>query len=104
MTKQYDEKNLIFRSVKAFGVENQFNQFHEEIGELMVAINHYRRGRCSLEDIAVEMVDVLQMIEALRNVYGIDDEMFNRIKDQQWLKLESQIEKIENMERFNEAP
>ena len=102
MTEKYDENDLIIRSIKAFGTGSQFRQFHEEVGELMVAISHYKRGRCTLEDVAVEMVDVLQMIEAVRHVFGIDDDMYNRIKDQQWLKLRSQIEKIERMEQLNE--
>lgn len=100
---QYDEADLITRSINAFGVQSQFRQFHEEVGELMVAISHYKRGRCSLEDVAVEMVDVLQMIEAVRCVFGIDDEMYNRIKDQQWLKLKSQIEHIEMKKTVNAA-
>lgn len=95
ISKEQYEDDLIVRSVKAFGIQSQFRQFHEEVGELMVAISHYMRGRCSLEDVAVEMVDVLQMIEAIRHVFGIDDAMYNRIKDQQWLKLQTQIEHVE---------
>lgn len=95
MTEKYDETDLIIRSIKTFGTGSQFRQFHEEVGELMVAISHYKRGRCTLEDVAVEMVDVLQMIEAVRRVFGIDDDMYNRIKDQQWLKLKRQIEERE---------
>jgi NTP pyrophosphatase (non-canonical NTP hydrolase) len=103
MTEKYDEKDLIIRSIKAFGVDSQFRQFHEEIGELMVAISHLKRGRCTLEDLTVEIVDVLQMIDALKYVFGVDDDMFNRIKDQQWLKLQSQIEKIEMKKTINAA-
>lgn len=92
MDNQYDKQELIEQSIKVFGVQAQFRQFHEEMGELMVAVSHYDRGRCTLEDVMVEMADVLQMIEALRKVFRISDEEFEKIQTQQWLKLKGQIE------------
>lgn len=99
MDNQIDKQDLIEKSIKVFGLSSQFRQFHEEMGELLVAVSHYDRGRCTLEDVAIEMADVLQMIDALRAVYGIPDDYFENIQKRQWLKLKSQIEARENAPR-----
>lgn len=95
MTQQYDKNDLIERSVRVFGIPGQFRQFHEEMGELLVAVSHLERKRCTLHDVAVEMADVLQMITALRALFGISDEEFEKVQDEQWLKLKRQIEERE---------
>lgn len=97
--KRKKQLKLIAESIKVFGVEGQFRQFHEEVGELMVAISHYRRKRCDREELMVEMADVLQMIDALRAVFNIDEEAFKLIQDQQWKKLKKQIKDTKSKKR-----
>ena len=90
MTK-FEKLALVHRSISVYGKESQFRQFHEEVGELIVAISHYQRGRCSLDDVIVEIADVLQMIEAIKVLFKIDNDRLNEIDIQQWKKLETQL-------------
>lgn len=87
-----DKAGLIQRSLNVYGTQSQFRQFHEEVGELMVAISHYQRGRCSLDDVIVEISDVLQMIEAIKAVFKVDEARMIEIDIQQWKKLETQMD------------
>jgi NTP pyrophosphatase (non-canonical NTP hydrolase) len=90
-----DKAALIKRAIAVYGVQSQFRQFHEEVGELMVAISHYQRKRCSLDDVIVEISDVLQMIEAIKVLFNIDENRLNEIDIQQWTKLQTQMDELE---------
>jgi len=98
---QINKKQLIEDAICTFGVARQYQQFYEEMGELMVAVSHYRRGKCSIEDLMVEIADVRQMITAIEHLFRIDTERQQEIEDRQWMKLKEQIEAYERVE--NEA-
>ena len=88
-----EKKELILKSISHYGIQSQFDQFHEEIGELMTSINHFKRNRCSLEDVIVEMIDVEQMINALKLVYEIPEDLYQTIEEKQYQKLKENMEK-----------
>ena len=54
------------------GRDASINQACEECAELIVALNHHRRGRVSEEEVCLEIADVIMMAEELRLVYGPD--------------------------------
>lgn len=86
-----EKKELINLSIKTFGEESQFDQLHEEIGELMTALNHYKRGRVNLTKVIEEIVDVEQCLDSIKEVLRIDSTEFNSIENFQWNKMREQI-------------
>lgn len=87
-----DKKDLMALSIKTFGEQSQFDQLHEEVGELMVALNHYKRGRVNLTKVIEEIVDVEQCLDTIKTLLQIDPEEYNTIENQQWNKMKKQIE------------
>lgn len=90
---QEEHKELINQSALFWGRQAQFDQLHEELGELIVALNHYKRNRCTLKDVAVEIADVRLMLSAIQIVLGIDENEYTAIEEGQWAKWKSQLEK-----------
>lgn len=46
------------------------NHWHEEVGELMQALNKFRRGNTDLTNIQEEIGDVLVLTLCLREIFG----------------------------------
>lgn len=53
------------QAVDTFGVDNQTNQAIEELAELIVAINHWRRGRVGNDAVIEEIADCYIMLRQL---------------------------------------
>lgn len=53
------------RAVDTYGKEPQINQAIEEMGELIVAINHWKRGKATKADVFSEIADVVIMCDQL---------------------------------------
>ena len=79
-------EDFLFRMGSFFGTDKNINQMCEECAELMVALNHFRRGKATVDDVALEIADVIMMAEELRLMFGPD------LVDQ---KLKSQVEVVE---------
>lgn len=62
-----DERDpiLMQRAVEVWGVRSQLDQAQEEMAECIVAINHLRRGRIEIEELAEEMADALLCFDQL---------------------------------------
>lgn len=90
-----DEKfNPIFdRWLDDYGIEAQLGQLQEECAELIVAINHYKRGRTDVGRVIEESADVLGMIMQIRHVFGprlFDDtveDLYNKLYEKLQEKL-----------------
>ena len=63
------------------GLEDQLGQFYEEIGELLQAINKYKRsnGLKTKSDIFDELVDVQITLDILKVGYGILSDTYKNI-------------------------
>lgn len=60
------ETESIFReAVERYGALPQIGMLHEEMGELMTAINQWARGRVELARVAEEVADVFIMLQQL---------------------------------------
>ena len=101
-----DKKTLIEKAICSFGVHRQFQQFSEEMGELLAAVSHFRRGKCTKEDLMVEIADVKQMLLAIQYLFGIKDDELEVIEDRQWAKLKTQMDEIVDpyVDNFDSIP
>ena len=57
-------------ALEKYGAHHQEHMLVEEMGELTTALNHYHRGRCSIDDVRLEIADVFIMIKQMRCLYG----------------------------------
>lgn len=80
-------------AVRMYGAPAQLDQFIEELAELIVAINHLRRGRADIEHVLQEMVDVDIMMEQMKIILNVKDDYFDMIKARKINKL---VEKMAN--------
>lgn len=61
------------KAVDTFGKEDQLNMATEELAELIVAINHWRRGRAGQDVVIEEIADCYIML--LQLTYIVTDSM-----------------------------
>lgn len=57
-------------AILIFGQEKQVEMAIEEMGELLVAMNQYKRGRVGVSAIQEEIADVKIMMNQLALIYG----------------------------------
>ena len=66
-------------AVQTYGMEHQIRKFHEEMGEVLTAMNKYLNGEDTLEHLAEELADLSVTTEEM--VLGFDiAEQFNHFK------------------------
>jgi len=84
-----------------YGNAAQIELAIEEMGELLVAINHYRRARCSVEAVQEEIADVKIAMDQLAMIYGeegvseFEKKKLERLKGRIIKHLEKAISKEE---------
>ena len=78
-------------AVRMYGAPAQLDQFIEELAELIVAINHLRRGRADIEHVLQEMVDVDIMMKQMKIILNVKDDYFRLIKDRKIKELGERI-------------
>lgn len=61
-------------ALNCWGDELQKSLFHEEIGEVLTAISHEKRGRCGKDAVLEELVDLQIMLNQMVILYGTDQE------------------------------
>lgn len=81
-----DEKSFetYTKLIQKHGAQAQIKQAIEEMAELMVAMSHWPRGKCSLIDIHHEVAAVHNMMEQLCVVYGINN--LDSLKEEELVK------------------
>lgn len=65
------DSQLIKLAAQLFGKDRAFNHTQEECAELIVAINHYRRGRIGPDKVAEEIADVYIMCQRIAEIIGV---------------------------------
>ena len=58
------------KAVQTWGISHQMNMASEECGELLSALNKFRRARVKKEAVIEEIADVMIMMEQLRIWFG----------------------------------
>lgn len=66
-----DAERPCLDAVHQWGVASQVGMFHEEVGELLAAINRFDRKRATLDNVAEEVADVLIVTLQLARVFGV---------------------------------
>jgi len=66
-------QSVLRRALRRYGFEAQLSMLTEECGELVAAVNRYRRGRAgAFEAMIEEMADVSILLDQMRLVYGAE--------------------------------
>lgn len=65
--------NIFKQAVDTFGADNQIGMLHEEVGELLAAINQYARGRVNKDAVVTEIADVMIMCEQMAEIFGREE-------------------------------
>ena len=86
--------NLYEEIFDIISLDDQIGYFIEEIGEILQAINHYKRGRISYNDLVSEIVDVQITLDTLKIGYKIDQYLFDNIMEEKIQKLNKNLLKL----------
>lgn len=90
MTKE-EMKKVCRQAVGKYGEEAQLRQAQEEAAELIVAINHYLRGRAfGLDDLVRELADMHIMMKQLEFILAIEGKTADYER-----RVESSIESLQ---------
>lgn len=65
-----ENQELLARAIEKWGIEAQQKQVIEECSELITAILHRQRGKCTDADVVTEIADVSIMCEQMKLIYG----------------------------------
>ncbi len=83
------EGQLMKKAIETWGADAQINQTIEECAELIVSLNHFRRGRTSHKNVASEMADVQICLEQMITIFGEDG--FQKAYDEKLKRLERRL-------------
>ena len=92
------KKILYEDAIELWGEELQIGMLHEEIGELLKALNKYRRNGCTREYavyVCDEVADVRIMLEQLLVIMGVSEDSVQAIQHDKLLRLERRIEEAQ---------
>jgi len=79
------------RAIEKWGVKAQVDQLIEECAEVIEAVSHYRRGKCSADDVRGELADLYIMVAQMRLIYG--EEMCDEAIAEKLESLEAKLER-----------
>ena len=87
--------NIFKQAVDTFGADHQIGMLHEEVGELLAAINQYARGRVGKGAVVTEIADVMIMCEQMAEIFGREETEAEKRRKIEGLagKIEGAIEK-----------
>jgi NTP pyrophosphatase (non-canonical NTP hydrolase) len=88
----YEQRKHIYeKALTKWGIRHQTMVAIEEMSELTKELCKNFRGRKNKDAIAEEIADVIIMLEQLRLMYGVNDDV-NKHMDAKILRLKSRIE------------
>ena len=91
MIKNLTDEQCYKKAIEVWGINAQLNMLNEECAELIVSINHHRRGRTDINPVIEELVDAELMIEEIKT--SIDPELYNLWRDTKMKKFRKQLGK-----------
>lgn len=84
LSKTFEEEEILSMAMKKYGLDSQIGMVMEECGELLTALNQYKRGRIDKKRVAEEIADVIILMSQMSMVFGerdvkknIDEKMWN---------------------------
>ena len=81
-------------ALELWGKDFQKSMFNEEIGEVLTAISHEKRGRCGRDAVLEELADLQIMLNQMVIMYGTDEE-FEDIFDVKTRRLTARIQRCQ---------
>lgn len=72
MAIDFKLKNALIKARMVYGDNVLIDLAIEEMGELIVALNHYRRERAETKEVQEEIADVMLAMKELQQIFGID--------------------------------
>lgn len=84
------ETAICQRAVEAYGKEHQLIICMEEMAELTKELTKNLRGRCNLQDISEEVADVEIMLEQVKVIFDLKEEI-SEAKEAKLLRLQKHI-------------
>jgi len=88
-------QEYVKKAFALWGEDKQYLQLMEELGELSVAANHLRRGKCDIEHFKGEICDVFMMIGEFIMYHNIPEieleEMLDRTQESFYKKVDKEI-------------
>lgn len=91
------KKKLFEQCIEEWGTEANIKQLLEEMGELIVAVCHYPRGKSTKEDIKEEMADVQLMLDICKGIYGIDKKEFREEYNKKLKSVKERLKDLKNV-------
>lgn len=87
----YEERKAVYeKALQTWGAQAQIMMAIEEMSELTKELCKHGRGRFNVEDIADEIADVTIMMEQLRLIFGVNDDVCAHM-DYKVLRLQSRL-------------
>lgn len=86
------EENICEKAIRMFGIEIQTGMLSEECGELLSAINKFKRCRLESAEVTEELADVIIMCVQMAHYFG-----YYEVQD----RIRYKISRI--VERMNKA-
>ena len=88
-----DEKiETIVKAIQKFGVDHQYIQAGEELGELLTKLSQFKRGRVTREDVMEEMADVTIVLDCFKVLLSITNEDLEKKINSQYQKFKGQVD------------
>lgn len=90
-----NDREVCKQAIVKFGPQSQIDMCIEECSELINALEKYRRGRNTKEDVITEIADVQIMCEQMQELFGNIAVAVERDR-----KIRRLIERIENAQNI----
>jgi len=91
-----DNDKIIEKIIEEYGTDNQIFQLFEELGELIEAVNHYRRNKTNKQRVIEELADTEFMMEQLKYIFNLSEYAIQDCKERNIARLTT---KLNNMKR-----
>lgn len=87
------DREVCKKAIVQLGVNSQVDMCIEECAELIVALQHFKRGKCVEEDVITEIADVQIMSQQMQELFGNISVAVER--ERKILRLMERLEKPE---------
>ena len=71
MALDFKLKTILIKAREVYGDNFLIDLAIEEMGELIVALNHYRRNRAEKDEVQEEIADVMLAVQELQQIFGL---------------------------------
>lgn len=86
--------SVVDKAIEKYGAEAQLNVLFEEMAELQNAICKHKRGRATVEEIAEEIADLINMLVQTIMIFDCED-LYKKYRYEKIKRLEKRLNKNE---------